>query len=381
MPGTQQPIKFDVLRNGAQHILGFFRRRDQYFSSPSDGLFLKLHYKYTFWVLMAGFCGVYYNWMTNDIIRCVSHFNSDVQVRGDYTNLCLSYPFIVKDGRRITLLYYHWLHWVLLLCALAYIIPHKMAKVQRYDKINKLMEFMSQKIFDYGSQEKNMLQLTARFFATEVGGQNGLFYRYVGANITALAITLVVFFSLDGVLLGNFLGLGVDAFPMTVSRDGQNLTDPLTKAFQPFVDCEINDIQALTNKRDEHFGCHLTAQEFYEKIFLFIWYWMIGLMVAQTIYILFLFCFFCQTFRRCMIKRFLYNEPKLDETLDAATEKFSIGDWFVLYKIRVCFYYDGFNHLLEKMANRDHMQKYVEMHRKDIPNLPFKSHAKGILIE
>ena len=358
MPGTQKVLRLDVLQSLRDNVVNFFRtrRRETFFSSPSDGIFLKLHYKHTFWMFMATFAMVYYNWMANDIIRCVSHYNAEVQVRPDHLNLCLSYPFLVEGGRRITLLFYRWLHWVILFCALAFILPHKLAKLPRYDKVNKLIDFMSQGVLDYINEEKAMVEKTCKHFAAEVGGHNYIYFKYLGANVLSLTINVAVFFALDAVLLGNFRSLGVEAFPLTVSRDGQYLSDPLTKAFPPFVDCELKDVHVLTNKRNEHFGCHLLAQEFYEKIFLGLWYWLVFLMVVQTGYVIFIVGFYLKGVREAIFKVILRSLD--NKHLSSATRKFQIGDWFLLYKLRQCFYYNGFSILVEKLADRDEMRNF-----------------------
>ena len=358
MPGLIQATRLDFLNNVKGHVVNFFKRRETFFSSPSDGLPLKLHYKHTFWMFMAAFCMVYYNWLTKDIIHCVSHYNAEVQVRADHLNMCLSYPFLVEGGRRTTLLYYRWFHWVLLLCALAYITPHKLAKITRYDKITKLTDFLSQSIPNYMVSEKGMIDAVCKHFATEVGGQNHIFIKYVWANLTALGINAAVFFALDAVLLGNFSHLGIDAFPLTVSRDGQFLNDPLARAFPPFVDCEIRDVHVLANKRDETYGCHLLAQEYYEKILLLVWYWMVLLGIGQALYILFLVCFMFKRFRQFLFKVILVFRSDSAGDLSSATMKFQIGDWFLLYKLRNCFYYDGFSILIKKLANREEMNRF-----------------------
>ena len=366
MPGIQQVNRFDAINNIKGGVLNFFQRRQNFFSSVSDGLFLRMHYKYTFWLFMATFAMVWYNWLTQDIIFCVSHYNTETAPRKDHVNLCLSYPFIDEGKGRVTLLYYRWLHWVVFLCALAYILPHKLAKVTRYDKVTKLIDFMSNNITNYGSAENNMMEAVRKHFASEVGGQNSIFTRYIKANFLALGVNAFIFWALDAVLLGKFHDLGIVAFPLTVSRDGQYLTDPLTQAFPPFVDCEIKDVHVLTNKRDETFGCHLLAQEFYEKLFLIIWYWMVFLMIAQFLYIIFLVCFCFKPFRRFIFNRILGVSCK---DLSEATQKFQIGDWFVLYKLRVCFYYDGFNLLVNKLADRNMMNKIADIAKKNISNI------------
>lgn len=370
MGGTQQANKLDVLNTFNQHVATFFsRRRTLTPASPSDGLCLRLHYKYTFWMLIVGFVGVYYNWLTKDIIHCISHFNADVQQRADYVNLCLSYPFIYVDGQKTTLLYYRWLHWIMLLCSLAFVLPHKLSKVQKYDKLTKLVEALTQRLSDYSNQENNLLLGVCQYFSSVMGGQNGLFHRYFQANILCLFLNVIVFFGLDAALLGKYIDLGIVANPIIVSRDGQNLTDPLTRAFSPFADCEISDVMALTNKRDEHFGCHLTAQEFYEKLFLALWYWQIFLMVVQSIYVMFLTIFYSKTLCKLALKTFFLSDFESRKKADEATKKFDIGDWFVLYKLRSFFYYNGLNRLIIDLSNRTEMDKFEEKSKDELAKL------------
>ena len=355
----------DVLAFMREHVLGFFNRKQQLVLSPADGLMLRLHYKQTFWLFLTGFFMVYFNWFTTDIITCVSHFNTELQQRSEHLNLCLSYPFIELDNKRVTLLYYRWMHWILLLCALMFIVPHKISKIPKYDKITRLVEFFSNSLPDYGNKEPQIQNSMCRFFAIEKNGMNKIFYRYFFANIAALLTSAGVFTCLDAVLNGYFFNLGVDAFPITLTREADSLSDPLTRAFPPFVNCQINKIMALTNKREEQFGCHLTAQEYYEKLFLIIWYWLVFLISTQALYLIFLTCFFSKLFCKKMI-RFLLKRKIHEEILAKSTEKFEVGDWFLLYKMRSCFLYDGLDTLIEKMSDGVTMEKFIEHSKRQL---------------
>ena len=378
---TQNGVS-DVVANMREHVLGFFNRKQQLVSSPADGMMLKLHYKQTFWLFATGFFMVYFNWFTGDVIRCVSHYNTEQQQRADYLNLCLSYPFIEVENERVTLLYYRWVHWVLLLCAFMFIVPYKLCKVPKNDKINRLVEFFSQSLPDYINRETQILNSVCNYFAIETNAMNGIFHRYIFANFLAFFSSFGAFSFLDLLFHGKFATLGIEAFPFTLNRDADNLSDPLTKAFPPFVDCEINDVMALTNKRVEKFGCHLLAQEYYEKLFLVIWYWLVFLMLAQACYLVFLICFCSRLFCEKLIR--LLSSKKIDEdSLVRATKNFKAGDWFVLYKFRSCFLYDGLEKLIEKMADGVTMKKCIEHSKRQLPQIKniTKPAHRGILIE
>ena len=71
-------------------------------------------------------------------------------------------------------------------------------------------------------------------------------------------------------LQGSFLSLVPHSMPFT--RDPANFTDPLSRTFPPFVHCEIALSNVLVNRNTHRFGCHLHFMEYYEKIFVFVWF-------------------------------------------------------------------------------------------------------------
>ena len=62
--------------------------------------------------------------------------------------------------------------------------------------------------------------------------------------------------------------------PNTVpfSRDPANFTDSLYQIFPPFAHCEISPSKLLINQNTHRFGCHLHFMEYYEKIFIILWF-------------------------------------------------------------------------------------------------------------
>lgn len=387
MVGGSQIRSFDLLRQFSQTVVSVFNRRESPVTQPTDGPILKMHYKYTFWLTMAGFAAIWYSWLHRDVIVCVSHFNADLQVRLDYLNICLSFPYITnEDGSKQFLLYYRWVHWVLFLVAFAFYLPHKIAKGGDNIKLNKLVEYLASGMGHYEGYEFQMVDSVARFFAINMRTQDKIYYRYLFSNVFALFINIVVFFSLDALLLNNFASLGYEAYPYV--RDGQFLSDHLTKVFPPFADCQISTEQMLINKRTEKFGCHLTAMEFYEKLFLAIWFWLIALMIITSFYILFLCCFLIPSARKYILRcaKPYIAEEKLTTTIERAGKNFRIGDWFLLYKLKFAFSDVGYYRLLQLFSEQDYMKSIVSAVRKELPSQSerisdYSPKNKGILVE
>lgn len=381
-----KPNTFDILRQFSTSVINFFQSRE-YVVSPTDGGVLKLYYKYTFWLLMGGFAVVYYNWYSRDIIICASHFNADSQVRIDYLNICATFPYIMIGETMQYLLYYKWVHWVLLLSSFAFYLPHKMAKKPYGHRMSRLLDMINNCVPQYDNAEQTLINSVSKYIVTNRRKQDNLYFRYLMSNIAALFIAITMFFLYDVMLLGKFKSLGYDAYPFT--RDGEHLTDPLHQAFPPFVKCRIGMNQQLMNRRREEFGCHLTAQEFYEKLFLGLWFVMMLLMIVSSLYIIFLLCFFIKPFRRVLIKAIAkVKDEKLDQTIENATECFSIGDWFLLYKVRGAFFNTGFHQLLQRLGNEDITKKHLDQSRKVLPPIPHdteyttpKKKWQGLLVE
>lgn len=386
---------FDLMRQVGSTVTNFFNPKEHNIVPPSDGPVLRLHYRWTFFLTMLGFATIWYSWFHRDVIVCVSHFNIDTQVRLDHLNICLSYPYIKEEGQKLFFLFYRWIHWVLFLASIVFYLPHKLAKLNHEVKIARLFEYLDQGCAHYEG-ETHLITTVARFLGVTGRTHDNIYIRYVISNIFALVLDFLVFFSLDALFLNKFATLGIDAFPYI--RDGQHLSDPLTQAFMPFVDCTIAEPQLLANKRAETYGCHLTVMEFYEKLMLILWAWMIIVMIVSTVYIVFLIIFFFPGPRRLIFKFSKLRLNKIhdfDHAMDKLEKQFRVGDFFILYKAKDAFRSNGFWNLLLKLSDADTMQQIKDSARKDFPappssgscssddgyNTPPNNRNKGILVE
>ena len=163
---------------------------------------------------------------------------------------------------------------------------------------------------------------------------NSLFFNYFIVNLVALFIDIFTFFSLDFLLQKRFITYGIDIIPF--HRDPANFTDNMSKTFPPFVNCIINNNNKIISSRTESFGCHLTFMELYEKIFVFLWVWLIFLIIAVFLHLLFLLLMFIPTFRIYLL---LHTKPihaniKLKKSIYILSQNCKVGDIFLLYKIK-----------------------------------------------
>ncbi|CAL4116511.1 unnamed protein product [Meganyctiphanes norvegica] len=162
-----------------------------------------------------------------------------------------------------------------------------------------------------------------------------LFWKYMGVHFIALGIDLCVLGYLDFLLQGRFLTYGLHAY---VWRDPQTFTDYISKTFPPFASCELNEENMLVAKRTEKLGCHLTLMELYEKVFVFLWFWLILLTFFTIVYIV---GYFITFFTPCIRKHIFYvkhpdysDQRKMDLQLKEVYYQCDYGDFFLLHQIR-----------------------------------------------
>ena len=356
MPG-QGGRSFDIIRQIFGNVVNIFNKRPSVCTAPCDGMVLKMHYQWTFWVLLGGFSAVWYSWFNRDIITCVSHYNAEMQVRLDYINICLSYPYVDVGSTRRYLLYYRWIHWVLLVISGLYYIPRKISKNAENVKVKKLFDDLAIGVQRYDvSCERDMVDRTVKYLAFNIKTHNALFYKYLFCNVMALLIDIFTIHFLDYVLQYRFRDLGYRAFPF--NRDPKTFTDYISQCFPPFADCELTIENQLTNKRTEKLGCHLTVMELYEKLFLVLWVWLYMLVFMTTLYIIYLFCFWHPWVRLRILRvaKPANVKSKVRETVVNVLTNCKIGDIYLLYRLRQHFSHAKFYELLSKISDPDFLK-------------------------
>ena len=403
MPG-QSGRSFDIIRQVVGNVVNIFNKRPAVCTAPCDGQVLKMHYQWTFWLMLGGYSCIWYSWFHRDVITCASHYNAETQVRLDYINICLSYPYIQVGSERRYLLFYRWIHWVLLVLGAFYYLPRKISKGSENPKVKKLFDDLAVGVHRYDNYEKEMVDRAARYLAFNLKTHNVLFYKYLGCNVLALVIDVCAFHVFDYIFQGRFVELGFQAYPF--NRDPQAFTDYISQTFPPFVDCELDTTSMLTNKRTEKLGCHLTVMELYEKLFILLWVWLIVLTTVTSLYIIYLF-FFWSPWARIRILRIskpVQARASVRSTVESVIRNCKIGDVYLLYRLRTHFSHAKYFDLLTKLSDPDFLRLVLDnitvdqghkgqgdaRHRKpnQIKNTPNKYNDslyskpnKGILVE
>ncbi|XP_068234808.1 innexin inx2-like isoform X2 [Palaemon carinicauda] len=335
-------------------------RANQICSSTCDGLVLRMHYRWTFCMLLGGFLTVWYSWYHRDVITCVSHFNAETQVRLDYINVCLSYPYVEDNGSRRYLLFYRWISWSLLVLAGIYYIPRKVSKNFDNARCKKLLEDLAANAHRYDQAEKELVERAARYILFNLKTHNGLYWKYLTVNVLALAVDIFAMQYLDFILQGRFLQYGFKAYPF--ERDPQTFSDYMSQMFPPFASCELSHENQLVNKRIEKFGCHLTIMELYEKLFLLLWVWLIILSFITCCYIVFLLTMWLPCVRTYLLRfaKPIHSENKARDVIFNVSKNCKIGDVYLLYRLKSHLSHARFYELMSRLSDPNLLGKQIQ---------------------
>jgi len=336
-------------------------RANQICAGTCDGLVLRMHYRWTFFIMLGGFFTVWYQWYHRDVITCVSHFNADNQVRLDYINICLSYPFVkLPDGRRRYLTFYRWISWSLLILAALYYIPRKMSKNFDNTRAKKLMEDLAANAHRYDPAEKELVDRAARYIIFNMKTHNGLYYKYLTVNVVALFVDIFTINYLDFLLQGRFLQYGFKAYPF--ERDPEKFTDYMSQTFPPFASCELSHENQLVAKRTELLGCHLTIMELYEKVFLCVWIWLIILTAITCAYIIFLIMMLTPCVRIYLLRvaKPVHAGEKVTATIRQVCGNCKIGDIYLLYRLKQHLSHARFYELMTRLSSPELFKSVVQ---------------------
>ncbi|KAK4307758.1 hypothetical protein Pmani_020496 [Petrolisthes manimaculis] len=236
-------------RNILNTVLSFVKSKANHIcAGPSDGLVLRMHYRWTFLIMLGHFLVVSHSWYYKKIITCVSEYNADSTVDSDYINICLSYPYVIEDNtekekeeeNRRYLLFYRWISWTLLGLAGIYYIPRIVSKHFNNTRCKYLLEELAANIDKDDKINDILLKKISNYLIYTLNTHNVLYWKM----LLALFIDILAVWLIDILLQGRFILYGYLAYPFT--RDPKRFTDYMSQTFPPFVNLSIKFTYSTT---------------------------------------------------------------------------------------------------------------------------------------
>ena len=286
-------------------VLGKKPSVDSHFLT-SNSIIIEYFYRHTVYLLFIIYSLSIYNGFNEKIINCINSHNSQIEPSADIYYFCLTYPFVISnENKKIYILFYKWVPWILLICGFMFCIPKSMVK---FTSCTHTSKFLSN-ITTHNIAGKDICS----FLNTNWDTFKCIYISSLFCHIFTLVVNMSIFFMLDFCLQGRFFYYIPETYPFNRTPFSDNIS---TIFFPPFVFCNVTNHDLYFERIDIH-KCYLFLMDYYEKIFIGLWLWIVFLTIITILYILFLL-----SFNFFFVKIWIYKNPT------------RVGNIFILYKLK-----------------------------------------------
>jgi len=344
-------------------MLGEFKHIVQWKRCLIDNTTFRLHYQYTFGILcLASFLTTAKQYF-GDPIDCIvdgvpeSVFETYCWIHGTFTlpsqltgrqgrdnahpgvgpypSSFESDPNLVRVngyGDEIRHAWYQWVVFVLAFQGVLCYLPHFLWKSWEGGRLAMLLQGLDQQSLD-GSSEvtKDRRSVIVNYVVRNLRTHNLYVYKFIFCEFLNLVNIIGQMCLMDSFFGGQFSTYGSEVISIT-GQEMEDRIDPMAKVFPKMSKCTFHKYGPSGTIQNHDGLCILPINIINEKIYVFIWFWFLSLIVWTGIF----FCFRAVTiFSRYSRYLVFCGRAKSSNRGDIAMvmERLWFGDWFILMQL------------------------------------------------
>jgi len=278
---------------------------------------------------------------------------------------------VTEDGDEIRHAWYQWVVFVLFLQALMCYFPHFLWKSWEGGKLSLLLQNLDQRSLENDPEHtKDRRTVITNYVVRNMRTHNMYTYKFIFCEFLNLVNIIGQMYLMDDFFGGQFTTYGSDVLRMT-GQEMENRVDPMAKVFPKMSKCTFHKYGPSGTIQNHDGLCILPINIINEKIYIFIWFWFMLLIVWTGIF----FCFRAVTvFSRYSRYLVFCGRAKSSNRGDIALvmDKCWFGDWFIL--MQLCKNMDPmiFHDLVTDLRDRLDPKRNdnLEMRNANYPTLP-----------
>ncbi|KAA0201481.1 Innexin [Hyalella azteca] len=245
--------------------------------------------------------------------------------------------------------YYQWVPFVLFALGALFYLPHLIWKEIEGKKVECLLQGLSVISMDDAAPAKKM-NIVKYLFASHGRLNNRYAYGYFFSHVLNLVVVVSAMFILESFFGGVFLDYGSKTVRY-LNGHADVAHNPLIFAFPRVAKCHFRMYGPSGSLENHDLMCLLPQNIINEKIFLFIWFWLLILTTATAMQIVYIAAIFLSPFLRLKLLE-TYGRVMSDAQLEDLVHRTYLGDWFLLRTL-------GKN--VDALTFKDIMQELVKM--------------------
>lgn len=233
--------------------------------------------------------------------------------------------------------YYQWVCFVLFLEAAMFYIPRFLWKTAEGGRVRMLVQGLMEPMLDDDSKS-DQISLIVKYFRLNRGTHSMYALRYFGCEILNFINVIGQLFFLDMFLGYEFSTYGLDVLNFSEMEPEERI-DPMHTVFPKITKCTFHKYGPSGTVENKDGLCVLPLNIINEKIFIFIWFWLVVVAVISGVALLYrLAVLLGPQIRVALITAKGGKSTKrsdVEAILDPASLGFmeKVGDWLILYFI------------------------------------------------
>ena len=225
--------------------------------------------------------------------------------------------------------YYQWVPFVLFLQGVLFYLPHWIWKVYEDHRIKTMTEgfrgFQLKSADDAGRRQRRSELYD--YFNGMVRCHSELMYVHVVCEILNFVNAIGNIYFIDKFLGGYFLAYGSRVIEFS-GMDQEDRHDPMIETFPRMTKCTWRQFGPSGTVEEQDALCMLPINIIHEKIYIFIWFWLIILSVISAVALV--YRFMALAFPRVRVFVFNRQTTSLTSSNKVVIPRLPVGDFFIL---------------------------------------------------
>ena len=247
--------------------------------------------------------------------------------------------------------YYQWVPFVLFLQGILFYMPHWIWKQYEDGKIRNLTD--GGRGFSLGNclinERKSRCAAMSEYLQETMHTNGQLALAYVGCELLNLVNVIGNIFFIDRFLNGTFLSYGSRVIQFS-DMDQEDRFDPMIEVFPRMTKCTFHKYGSSGTIQKHDALCVLAWNIFNEKIYIFLWFWLIILSILSTLALAYRLVIAMSTKARVLVIQRL-SSP-LRTSTETVIQRVPFGDYFILNLLGKNLQGFLFNGLVDELAQR-----------------------------
>jgi len=247
--------------------------------------------------------------------------------------------------------YYQWVPFVLMLQACLFYAPHLLHKAWESGKVSNIISGLNSYMMERADRRTKQ-KVLAGYLVDNLNTHNIWAFKLAIAEAIYLLNALGNIYLMDVFLGGEFSTYGLQVASM-MQEDPENRVDPMSTVFPRVTKCTFKKFGPSGSLQTHDSLCVLPVNIINEKIYVFLWFWLLVLTVVTMVGLLHhCLVLAIPSIRSMMLRSRSAHQPASKQALDQVEGRLWVGDWRLLHLLATNMEPKVFGELLEELAEQ-----------------------------